>query len=91
MVIKITIEQLKYFLAVEKYKNFSVASYELCISQSSLSKQIKALENELDTILFDRTTRNITLTDTGKEFLIYAKNSIKSYDNIIHIIKNKKI
>ncbi len=89
--IKITIEQLKYFLAVEKYKNFSVASYELCISQSSLSKQIKALENELDTILFDRTTRNITLTDTGKEFLIYAKNSIKSYDNIIHIIKNKKI
>ena len=89
--IKITIEQLKYFLAVEKYKNFSVASYELCISQSSLSKQIKALENELATILFDRTTRNITLTDTGKEFLIYAKNSIKSYDNIIHIIKNKKI
>lgn len=89
--IKITIEQLKYFLVVEKYKNFSVASYELCISQSSLSKQIKALENELDTILFDRTTRNITLTDTGKEFLIYAKNSIKSYDNIIHIIKNKKI
>ena len=89
--IKITIEQLKYFLAVEKYKNFSVASYELCISQSSLTKQIKALENELDTILFDRTTRNITLTDTGKEFLIYAKNSIKSYDNIIHIIKNKKI
>ena len=89
--IKITIEQLKYFLAVEKYKYFSVASYELCISQSSLSKQIKALENELDTILFDRTTRNITLTDTGKEFLIYAKNSIKSYDNIIHIIKNKKI
>lgn len=89
--IKITIEQLKYFLAVEKYKNFSVASYELCISQSSLSKQIKALENELDTILFDRTTGNITLTDTGKEFLIYAKNSIKSYDNIIHIIKNKKI
>lgn len=89
--IKITIEQLKYFLAVEKYKNFSVASYELCISQSSLSKQIKALENELDTILFDRITRNITLTDTGKEFLIYAKNSIKSYDNIIHIIKNKKI
>ena len=89
--IKITIEQLKYFLAVEKYKNFSIASYELCISQSSLSKQIKALENELDTILFDRTTRNITLTDTGKEFLIYAKNSIKSYDNIIHIIKNKKI
>lgn len=89
--IKITIEQLKYFLAVEKYKNFSVASYELCISQSSLSKQIKALENELDTILFDRTTRNITLTDTGKDFLIYAKNSIKSYDNIIHIIKNKKI
>ena len=89
--IKITIEQLKYFLAVEKYKNFSVASYELCISQSSLSKQIKALENELDTILFDRTTRNITLTDTGKEFLIYAKYSIKSYDNKIHIIKNKKI
>lgn len=81
--IKITIEQLKYFLAVEKYKNFSVASHELCISQSSLSKHIKALENELDTILFNRTTRNITLTDSGKELLEYAPDFIKNYDNIL--------
>ena len=57
----ITIEQVKYFLALNKYKSFSLASEELCISQSSLSKQIKAFENELNILLFNRTTRSISL------------------------------
>lgn len=42
-----TIEQLQYFMAIVKYKNFSTAAEECYISQSSLSKQIKALEQEL--------------------------------------------
>ncbi len=75
----ITIEQMTYFLAIEKYKSFSIASHELCISQSSLSKQIKALEIELDTKLFDRNTRNISLTLAGEEFSIYAKKFVNEY------------
>lgn len=83
----ITIEQVKYFLALNTYKSFSLASEELCISQSSLSKQIKALENELNILLFNRTTRSISLTEAGKEFLIHCNKLIKDYDNTINSMK----
>lgn len=79
----ITIEQIKYFLAINKFKSFSIAAEELCISQSSLSKQIKSLEIELDTSLFNRTTRNINLSESGKEFLIHATRLLDDYDNTL--------
>ena len=83
----ITIEQLTNFLKLYEYKNFSLASYELCISQSSLSKQIKSLEEELNSVLFYRNPRNITLTNAGEEFLIYAKKTISDYNNITSSLK----
>lgn len=46
--------QVRYFLAIVKTKSFSEAAYELFISQSSISKQIKSLENELGVVLFER-------------------------------------
>lgn len=90
----ITIEQIQYFLAIKKYNGFSPAAHELCISQSSLSKQIKALETELDTVLFDRTSRATTLTQAGEDFYIYAQKFLEDYNNIIkgmkkHSISNK--
>lgn len=83
----ITIEQLTYFLRLSEFKNFSLASHELCISQSSLSKHIKALENELNATLFDRNTRTINLTHAGHEFYIYAKKAIEDYNNIVCSLK----
>lgn len=83
----ITIEQLTYFLKLYECKNFSSASYKLCISQSTLSKQIKSLESELNTVLFYRNPRNILLTDAGEEFLIYAKKTIKEYNSIFSSLK----
>lgn len=93
-VIIITIEQIQYFLAVKEYNGFSNAAHELCISQSSLSKQIKSLENELDTMLFERTSRIIKLTSAGEEFVIYAQKFLEDYNNIItgmrkHSLSNK--
>lgn len=89
--INITIEQIQYFLAIKKYNGFSMASNELCISQSSLSKQIKALETELDTVLFDRTSRSIALTDAGEEFFKYAEDFSKKYTEIIEGMKKHSI
>lgn len=83
----ITIEQIQYFLAIKKYNGFSLAASELCISQSSLSKQIKALENELDTVLFDRSSRITKLTAAGEEFFIYAEKFWNDYNNIIQNMK----
>lgn len=88
------IDQINYFLAVEKHKSFSAAAEELCISQSSLSKQIKSLESELDTILFDRSTRNISLTSAGERFLTHANDLLYTHNKIIkdmnHFVYSQK-
>ena len=76
------IHQIKYFLAVAEHKHFTVAAEELCISQSSLSKQIKALEEELGIQLFHRNTRNINLTTFGEEFVRFSKKIIQEYDEM---------
>ena len=55
-----TLSQIMYFLAVVKHKTFTQASDELYISQSSLSKQIKALELELGhTLLLERPKKTL--------------------------------
>ena len=77
------IESLKYFLAIDKFSNFSSAAEELCISQSSLSKHIKKLESELECTLFIRGTRQTELTPAGIILKEYAINSINEYNSLL--------
>lgn len=58
---------LKYFLSVAKEQNFSKAAQQLFITQPTLSRQIKELEDELGTTLFFRGTKSkkVTLTESG--------------------------
>lgn len=67
------ITQIQYVLAVATTGSFSAAADELYISQSSLSKQIMALEKELSVALFDRSKRKISLTPAGESFLPHAR------------------
>jgi LysR family transcriptional activator of glutamate synthase operon len=67
---------LKYlveFSMIARFENFSLAAEELFISQSSLSKHIKALETELGVPLFERTTRAVHLSEYGRLLLPYAQ------------------
>lgn len=83
-----TIEQLQYFMSIVKYKNFSVAAEECFISQSSLSKQIKALEQELSGVpLFHRNTKKLEITYAGKEFYISADRILTEYQKMINAMK----
>lgn len=59
---------MEYFLAVAEELNFTAAAKSLFISQPALSKQIALLEEELDTKLFLRNSRNVVLTAAGKQF-----------------------
>lgn len=70
-----TFEQLSYFLAIVKNKTFTAAAEDLYISQSSLSKSIKALEQELDCVLFNRGNKFVELTPAGRIFNNYAKKA----------------
>jgi LysR family transcriptional regulator, transcription activator of glutamate synthase operon len=77
------IKQVQYFLMLSEMGSFSAAAEELYISQSSLSKQIIALEKELNSQLFDRSKRKIALTPAGEAFLIHARNMNSAYQALL--------
>jgi DNA-binding transcriptional LysR family regulator len=67
------LRQVQCLLAVASARSFSAAAEDLYISQSSLSKQIIALEKELDVVLFDRSKRQIALTPAGEALLPHVR------------------
>lgn len=70
------LRQLKYFVKVAETLNFSEAAKALCITQSTLSQQIKQFEEELGTQLLIRSSHNVKLTEAGEFILPHAKQSI---------------
>lgn len=67
------INQLKYFIAVAEYKSFTKAANQYYISQTAITQQIHALEEQINVALIDRARRPIALTPAGNVFLIEAK------------------
>lgn len=70
--------QLECFVAVAQYLNFSQASRFLKITQPAVSHQIRTLEEELEVKLFDRTSKNVKLTQEGRLFLADAQLILKT-------------
>ncbi|HLH63027.1 MAG TPA: LysR family transcriptional regulator [Ktedonobacteraceae bacterium] len=69
--------QLTYFLAAAQTQNFRRAA-ELClVAQSALSRQIAALEDELEVELFRRHKKRVVLTPAGQEFAVYVRNAME--------------
>ena len=66
------LRQLATFIRVAQFKSFSRAAESLGYSQSAVTVQIRQLEEELDTRLFDRMGKRIALTDTGERFFSHA-------------------
>lgn len=69
--------QLRCFLSVAEYLSFARAAEQLNMTQPAITHQISSLEKELDTKLFIRTTRSVTLTEAGQTFMNDANNIIK--------------
>lgn len=67
------LRQLRYFVAVADTLNFSRAAESMFVSQSSLSKQISDLEQELGVLLFRRSKHNVELTEAGLLLMDEAK------------------
>lgn len=72
-----TLQQLKYAIAVAEKETISEAAKELFISQPSLTNAIKELENELHITIFNRTNKGIAVSNEGAEFLGYARQVIE--------------
>ena len=76
------IQHLKYFVEVAKQKNFTKASQILLVSQPSISKMIKSLEDELKITLLDRSERKIELTDAGVIVYEQALKILQSVEDV---------
>ena len=75
------IRQLLTFIRVVQFQSFSKAADSLGYSQSAVTIQIKNLEQDLNTHLFDRVGKRVTLTPQGERFLPYAYNIINETNN----------
>lgn len=84
----ITLRQLKAFVAVARYKSFTKAADELHLTQSSLSGLIKEMEGQIDTKLFDRTTRQLNLSQAGERILPYALQVVHDMQMLYHEISD---
>ncbi len=69
----IELRHLRYFLAIIESGNFSRAAKTLHISQPALSAQIKQLEKEMGSNLFNRLGRQVSVTESGEMLLLYAR------------------
>jgi DNA-binding transcriptional LysR family regulator len=85
-----TLQQLRYFIEVVKWKSFSKAAEVLHISQPALSKQISNLEKYLRTTLVKRTNKGIELTEQGTNFYNKIKPIIQQLDFIVAETVNVK-
>src|SRR5260221_8963319 len=80
------LKQLEYFVTVATEQNFTRAAQRLHIVQSGLSASIRALEDELGTALFIRTTRRVDLTTTGRAFLVEARRVLAAADDARQLV-----
>lgn len=86
----VNLNALKYFVQVASTKNITKASENLNISQPALTKALHVLEDELNTTLFVRSKKGVTLTEEGTILYEYAKNMFSTLHNTINIINDKK-
>lgn len=84
------LRQLRYFVKAAETLNFSEAAKALFITQSTLSQQIRQLENELDTELFHRNSHEMSLTEAGQELLPYATSTIRSAETCLDRVRDLK-
>ena len=85
-----TLQQLRYIVAVDDYRHFGKAAEACGLTQSTLSLMIKKLEEELDVMLFDRDAHPITPTEMGRKVIDRAKLVLYNAEQITEMTRSEK-
>lgn len=82
------LRHLRYFAALAECLNFTRAAQRMHVTQSTLSHQIRQLEEELGQPLFDRIGRRVLLTEAGESFLGYAAKALREVDQGLNELRS---
>ena len=77
-----TLQQLRYVIGIAKVGSFNKAAENLFISQPSLTAAIRDLEEEIGIVIFNRTSRGVSLTPDGEEFVAQANQLYHHYETL---------
>ncbi len=81
-----TIQQLEYIVALNKFRHFVTASKECGVTQPTLSMMIQKLENELDVSIFDRSKHPIEPTEIGLRIINQAEATLRELNKVKQVI-----
>ena len=84
------VEYLKYVIAVANAGSLCKAAEELYMAQPNLSRIIKKTEKELDIVIFERTSKGVSLTPDGERLVECGKKILKQIDDVDKLFKEKK-
>ena len=85
-----TLQQLKYIIAIDRHRNFARAAAELDITQPTLSALLQKLENELDVRIFHRSNKGVCPTPAGRKILQQAERAVKEAERIAELVAEEK-
>ena len=90
IIVAMTIQQLRYIIAIDRYRHFGKAAEACGLTQSTLSLMVKKLEEELDTLVFDRDAHPVAPTEVGRKIIDQAKVAVYNVDQITQITVSEK-
>ena len=85
-----TLQQLRYLLAINEYRHFGKAAEACGLTQSTLSLMVKKLEEELDVRIFDREAHPVAPTDIGRRIIDRAKVVLYNAEQIVEMTRTEK-
>lgn len=85
-----TLQQLRYIIAIDEYRHFGKAAEACNLTQSTLSLMVKKLEEELDVRLFDRDAHPVAPTEIGRKVIDQAKVVLYQVEQIAEMTRSEK-
>ena len=87
---RMTLQQLKYIVAIDRYRSFAKAADALGISQPTLSAMLVKLEEELDVRIFERSNKSVTPTIAGGKIIRQAERAIAEAERINELVSEDR-
>ncbi len=85
-----TIQQLRYIIAIDQYRHFGRAAEACDLTQPTLSLMVKKMEEELDVRIFDREAHPVTPTEIGRKIIDQAKVVLYHVNQIAEIVQSEQ-